>query len=280
MNTKSSKQEEAFAKIQPVIDQFLPIIRSFAVGRYAVAISGSYGKGTHDSSSDIDFRLYADDIPATFAEMGAAIQEPKEEWGRKGIKVDDFWPRKISDIDLTLEKLCGGQINTKYPVWTVWGYQLLSDIYNQQALEDPDSIVVNWKMRLCEYPPKLKQAVLRKHLGSLQYWRKDYHYASKVQRDDIVFAAGLSTKLIHAIVQVLFALNETYYVGDGQNLEFVSDFRYQPPEVVRRIRESLYPCPSENTLAKQRQMLLELIDDVERLAASLGYAIERWVGLS
>ena len=279
MDTENN-QNENLAEVQQAINQFVPIIRSFAVGRYAVAISGSYGRGTHDRQSDLDFRLYADDIPATFDEMGAAIREAQEACNSWGIKVDDFWPRKISDIDAALEKLCAGQIEGKYPVWTVWGYQLLPDIYNQQAIEDPDGIVVNWKMRLREYSPKLKQAVLRKHLGSLQYWRKDYHYASKVQRDDVVFAAGLSTKLIHDIVQILFALNETYYVGDGQNLEYVSGFRHHPPEVVRQIREILYPCSSENTLAKQRQMLLELIDDVERLAASLGYAVERWAGLS
>lgn len=273
-------EREAFAGIQPVIDQILPIMRSFAVGRYAIAIGGSYGKGTHDSSSDIDLRLYADDIPATFAEMREAIRKPKEEWGRKGIKVDDFWPRRISDIDAALEKVCAGNIEGVHPVWTVWGYQLLPDIFCQQALEDPDGIVANWKIRLREYPPKLKQAVLSKHLGSLRYWRKDYHYASKVQRDDVVFAAGLSAKLVHDIIQVLFALNETYFVGDGQNLEYVADFRYQPPEAARRIREGLYPSSSENAIAKQRQTLLELIDDVERLAASLGYAVERWAGLS
>lgn len=55
-----SKEPARFATIQPVLDDLLPIIRSFAVGRYAVAISGSYGKGRPDNRSDIDLRLYAD----------------------------------------------------------------------------------------------------------------------------------------------------------------------------------------------------------------------------
>jgi len=268
------------SRIQPVIDQCLPIIRSFAVGRYAVAIGGSYGKGTYDSSSDIDFRLYADDIPATFAEMGEAIRGPKEEWGRKGIRIDDFWPRKISDIETALGKWFEGNIQPDHHVWTVWGYHLLPDLYYQQPIQDPFSIVADWKTRLSVYPPTLKNAVLSKHLGSLRYWRNDYHYASKVQRQDVVFLAGLSVKLVHDIIQVLFALNETYYAGDGQNLDYVARFAHQPPDAVERIRKCLYPLPTESVFVNQRTTLLELIDDVERLAASLGYAVDRWTGLA
>jgi predicted nucleotidyltransferase len=279
MDTENSGRD-AFSEIQPVIDQFLPIIRGFAVGRYAVAISGSYGKGTHDRSSDIDFRLYADDIPATFAEMGEAIRKPKEEWGRKGIKVDDFWPRKIGDIDTAIGKWLEGNIQADNHVWTVWGYHLLPDLYHQQAVEDPFSIVAGWKTRLGAYPPKLKKAILDKHLGSLLYWRHDYHYASKVQRQDVVFLAGLSAKLVHDVIQVLFALNETYYAGDGQNLDYVLRFPHQPPDAAKRIRDCLYPLSTESVFVDQQTTLLELIDDVERLATSLGYVAGRWVGLS
>jgi len=275
-----SRGRDAFPQIRPVIDQFLPIMRSFAVGRYAVAISGSYGKGTYDSSSDIDFRLYADDIPATFAEMGEAIRKPKEEWRQKGIKVDDFWPRKIGDIDTAIGRWLEGNIQADHHVWTIWGYHLLPDLYGQQALEDPFSIVAGWKAQLATYPPKLKKALLDKHLGSLRYWRHDYHYAGKAQRQDVVFLGGLSVKLVHDIIQVLFALNETYYAGDGQNLDYVSRLPHQPPNAARRIRDCLYPSSTESVFVDQRTTILELIDDVERLAASLGYAADRWVGLS
>ncbi|HEX2906578.1 MAG TPA: nucleotidyltransferase domain-containing protein [Phototrophicaceae bacterium] len=263
---------EIFAAIQPVIAEFLPILRSFAIGRYAIAISGSYGKGTHDGRSDVDFRLYADDLSATFAEMGQAIRQPQKAWGRKGIQVDDFWPRKIGEVEAALEKWLNGDSTADNHIWTVWGYHLLPDLYHQQALADPDAIVANWKTRLAVYPPKLKQALLDKHLGVLQYWRHDYHYANKVQRQDVVFLAGLSSKLVHALIQVLFALNETYYVGDGQNLEFVARLPQQPPQAVARLRASLDPANLED----QRKTLCELIDDVEHLAATLGYEHQRW----
>ena len=79
-----SKEPARFTSIQPVLDDLLPIVRSFAVGRYAVAISGSYGKGTPDSRADIDLRLYADELSAPFAAMGEAIRPIKEAWIQKG----------------------------------------------------------------------------------------------------------------------------------------------------------------------------------------------------
>ena len=275
-----TNEQAVFMNIQPVLDQLLPIIRRFAVGRYAVAISGSYGKGSHDSRSDIDLRLYADEIPASFAEMGEAIRQPKEEWGRKGIKIDDFWPRKISDIEAALDNWLAGKPQTSHPVWTVWGYQLLPDLYFQQALADPYAIVADWKMRLQVYPPPLQKALLDKHLGSLRYWRHDYHYANKVQRQDVVFLAGLSVKLVHDIIQVLFALNESYYVGDGYNLAYLARLPHQPPDVANRLQTILYPPSSAEMFAEQHNRFLALIDDVDQLATARGYAVDRWIGLA
>ncbi len=280
-----NNQQAVLTKIQPVLDQLLPIVRSFAVGRYAIAISGSFGKGTFDSRSDIDLRLYADEIPASFAEMGAAVRIAKEEWGKQGIKIDDFWPRKIGDIEAALAGWLEGKLQASPLVWTVWGYHLLPDIYHQQALEDPYAIVAGWKTRLQHYPPKLKKALLDKHLGSLRYWRHDYHYANKVQRQDVVFLAGLSVKLVHDIIQVLFALNETYYIGDGYNLQYLANFPYQPPDIANRLQAILYPAvstdaSSANLFAVQYNTLLALIDEVEQLATSCGYAADRWVGLA
>ena len=76
-----SQEPARFTSIQPVLDDLLPIVRSFAVGRYAVAISGSYGKGTPDSRADLDLRLYADELSAPFAAMGEAIR-PDRDWSR------------------------------------------------------------------------------------------------------------------------------------------------------------------------------------------------------
>lgn len=275
-----NNQRERFTQIQPVLDELLPIVRTFAVGRYAVAISGSYGKGAYDSRSDIDLRLYADELSAPFAAMGEAIRQPKEAWGKKGIRIDDFWPRKIGDVEAALDNWLAGKPQPSHPVWTVWGYQLLPDLYYQQPLEDAHRVVAGWKARLAVYPAPLQKALIDKHLGSLRYWRHDYHYANKAQRGDLVFLAGLSVKLVHDIIQVLFALNESYYVGDGYNLTHLARLPQQPSDLANRLQAILYPPPSAAMFEEQRNGLLALIDEVDQLATARGYGVDRWVGLA
>lgn len=67
-------------------------------------------------------------------------------------------------------------------------------------------------------------------------------------------------------MQVLYALNETYFVGDGGNLELSRDFAVKPSGLEERVRVALYPPSSDEVFEQQRRVLAELIDDIERLA--------------
>ncbi len=258
-------------RIQKLIEEFLPIIRPMAKGRYAITIGGSHGKQTFDQQSDVDFRLFCDEIsggPKYWeAESWKTLVAAVETWRAKGIEVDYCWVRTVKEIDQGLDAWLDGQINPIPRVWTLWGYHLLTDINNQMVIEDPDNLISEWKDRLAHYPPRLKKALLEKHLESLRYWRTDYHYQNKVSRRDPVFLAGLSARLIHDIFQVLFALNETYYVGDGNNLKYVAQFGLKPANIVERVEKILYPDATEDRLEQQYQMLGLLIDDTLKLAA-------------
>lgn len=234
------------AEINAIIEEFVPIIRRFAVGPYAISIGGSRGKKLADRRSDVDFRLYCDGAlktPETRAEFSKLIHEGMARWRAKGIEIDGCWVRTVAEIDQALSEWLDGKIKPADIFWTIWGYHVLPDIYHQWSIEDPYDIIAGWKERLKQYPPKLKQAILDKYLFSLRYWRDDYHYLSKVHRSDVIFLAGLSARLVHDMCQVLFALNETYFVGDGNNLDFIQRFAVQPPRFMERVREALYPAP-------------------------------------
>ncbi len=249
--------------------EFVPLIRPLAEGgKYAISIGGSQGKGRSDSRSDVDYRLFCEhDITQ---QQYAPIAEAVERWGRRGVTVDGVWVRVIGRIDAALERWLNGELVPEDMVWTVWGYYLLPDIYHQAVVEDPYGLIRDWKRRLAVYPPALKRAVLNKHLSSLRYWRNDYHYRSKVERGDVVFLAGLSARLVHDMAQVLFALNETYFVGDGQNLDFVAKFRIVPPAFAEKVREALYPSSTAGDLFRgQYNTLIELIDEVLGLPAEV-----------
>lgn len=255
--------------IQSIFEEFIPICKQLAGDqRYAISVGGSLGKGAWDSRSDIDFRLFTDckllwpdQRPELWVDYFAAI----ERWKKRGINIDGIWPRTVGEIDAALDSWLKGEIKPVDLVWTIWGYHILTDINNQVIIEDPYNIIGAWKERLSVYPPALKQAIIDKCLASLRYWRSDYHYAHKVERGDVVFLAGMTSKLVHEIIQILFALNETYFVGDGSNLTFVEKFKILPVGFSTRVHDILYPQASD-AMTSQYAALITLIDDVISLA--------------
>ena len=101
------EQDHSVARIQAVIDECLPLLKALAVGRCAVTIGGSHGKRTFDTLSDVDFRVFCDDIaggPAILeTEAWQAFSRVVDRWRAAGIDIDYCWVRRISDIDAKLE---------------------------------------------------------------------------------------------------------------------------------------------------------------------------------
>ena len=255
-----------------LIEDFVAVIRPLALGgRYAIAVGGSRAKRRTDAHSDYDFRLYTD------GPIGDNIRRLPEwqpfaatmaKWEAAGVHIDGTWPRQIAVMDAVIERWRNGVGVPDDYEWTVWGYQPLTDIFNQTILDDPYGILAEWKARLATYPPLLKRAILDRETTFLGYWRGDYHYRSKVARGDVVFLAGLSAKLVHAMMQVLFALNDTYYPGDGWNLAMAAGLAIVPADLAARIEAALYPGAGEGRYAVQYERLGALIDDVLALAQS------------
>ncbi len=265
-----SDAEHRFSPVvSAVIAECVPIIRKWDVGRYAISVGGSQGKGTWDERSDVDFRLFHEHdlpLPNEWPELWVEFNAAVAHWAGRGVIVDGIWPRRIDEVDAALDRWLAGDAEPEDMLWTIWGYHLLPDIYHQAIIDDPYNIIGTWKARLRIYPPVLKQALLKKHLASVRYWRDDYHYRNKVRRGDVVFLAGLTTKLVHDVMQILFALNETYYIGDGQNLEYAARLSVKPVGLSERVRQVLYPLPADDMLERQRDVLIALIGDVIALA--------------
>lgn len=255
--------------IQEIFNEFVPIIKTLAGDqRCAISVGGSLGKGTWDSRSDVDFRLFSErkivskvENPEEWQGFSSAV----ERWKQRGVRIDGMYARTIAEIDAGIDAWLAGEIKPAERLWTIWGYYLLTDINNQFVIEDPTGLIAGWKTRLSQYPPALKAAVLKKYLASLRYWRSDYHYAHKVERRDAVFLAGMSAKLVHEILEILFALNEMYYVGDGSNLTFAEKFAILPKDFSARVQSILYPSGPDG-LAQQYGQLMTLIDEVIVLA--------------
>ena len=255
-----------------VVATLLPSILGLADrGRVAVALGGSRAKALSDQHSDYDFRVYADAFRGPELRQTpqwAAFQDAVRAVERSGARIDGTWPRKIAEIDALLTRWQAGELATLDYEWTVWGYHLPTDIAHQLPIADPDGVLAGWRAALTIYPDALRQAVFRHFGGQLRYWHDDYHYASKVERADLVFLAGLTSKLVHAALQVIFALNRTYYVGDGWNLRAAERLAVRPSDFAARVTAILAPTDGQDRLARQYQDLRALVADTLDLIAA------------
>ena len=117
-----------------------------------------------------------------------------------------------------------------------------------------------------EYPPAVEDAVIRKYRSELDYWIDNYHFRHKIKKNDLVFADTFTGKLVHALLQILYAKNHVYYPGDGNNLVFTRGFRIRPDDFEKRVTDILYPGRfGDGVLAEQVSMLRELYRDVMKL---------------
>ncbi len=253
--------------MQAVIDECLPLLKKLARGRYAISIGGSQGKGISDTLSDIDFRLFCDETIPNHGESEEwqTFCQIVDDWREKGVYIDHCWIRHIADIDAQLDGWVLGNPQPLPIIWTIWGYYLLTDLMNQVIIDDPDGIISSWQARLTPYSENLGSAIIQKYMNSLKFWRTDYHYQNKVKRGDVVFLAGLTSRLVHEMIQILFALNRTYYVGDGKNLHYVDSFAIKPDDFVNRVTTILYPENSEDRFTMQYDSVIGLIDEIELL---------------
>lgn len=247
-----------------ICTDFFPVAKKLsATDIYSITLGGSHGKGISDQGSDFDFRIYYEaSVEETERELLLKeIKQLSAKWRAKNIEVDGVWPRTYAYVDEQLDLWFSGNGKLIPLAWSVWGYSILTDIYNQIIIEDPSGKAAQWKKRLSVYPEALKTSIISLHGSSLKYWRNDYHYRNKVNRKDIVFLASITVRLINDIIQVIYALNEFYYPGDGMNLLYTKNFHIKPADFEERIKAILYITDSDESHILQYKRIIELIDD-------------------
>lgn len=255
-------EAELFATMAPLISALAEN------GMGAVALAGSRGKGRSDAQSDYDFRVYAHGWRGPDVRLSPEWQRfeaARLSFVGRGLRMDGIWMRRYAGVEAELAEWLAGTAVPRDYEWTIWGYHLPTDLATQEIVADPEGRLASWKARLAAYPEALYRATMDKYLPMLRYWAADYHYQSKVDRRDLVFLTGLTSRLVHALLQVLFALNRVYFPGDGWNLPMAAELERLPADFISRMDTILEPGRGPGTWTRQRAELLAMIADVEAL---------------
>ena len=220
-------------------------------GVVAVVLGGSRARGTHDTGSDTDIGIfYSDAQPLDIAALTAVAHEldpTKPEvaeiggWGpwvnggawlhSDGLGRVDLLYRSVEHVERTLHELRQGERHHDWWQQPAFGFTSViygGEVHTCRPLRDDHGTVEHLKQLTSPYPEELRRRIVAEDL-----WRAEFTVANArtpAFRDDSYTTMGCLTRAAALLVQVLFALNRTWFVNDKGSLDQADTFERRPPD--------------------------------------------------
>lgn len=253
-------------------------------GLQSIVLGGSWASGTQHADSDIDLGLYYNaDYPLDIQQVRNIATELNDlpepvvtdlgDWGRwvnggawliiQGQRVD-FLYRNIDFVSAIVDDCNKGEIQSDY--WQQPAYGFHSYIYCAETnicktLYDPGGIIEALKAKVAQYPQPLKEKIIKDFTWSAQF---TLEVARKSARQgDVYFVAGCLTRAVSCLVQVLYALNETYFISDKRMYRDVEQFALKPQNIAERVDRIL------GDAGREREELEESLKAAEALLGEI-----------
>lgn len=262
-------------------------------GVSGVVLGGSRARGTHTSKSDIDLGIYyhpdcpldleALDRVATEIDDGhrTGVLTPIGGWGPwingggwltvQSVPVD-FLYRDLDRVAAVIDACLAGQVEMVYQPGHPHGFAssiYMAEVALCQVLWTGDGRLSALKERTQPYPASLKKALLDKFA-----WEIDFSLAiakKSIDRADVTYAAGCCFRCVACILQVVFALNECYWMNEKGAVALAESFPVRPPQFRARI-EAVFGSLAATDRAIETALagLEEIARETERLIEQQG----------
>lgn len=260
-------------------------------GLVALVLGGSHARGLARPDSDLDLGIYYRpaaplDLDAVRAVARALDDRPDPvvtglyDWGDwvnggawltvEGQRLD-FLYRDLDRVERVVAECQAGDSVDDF--WQQLPYGFFSHIYLGELhvcrpLHDPHGAIAALKARVAAYPPALKRDLVQGWL-----WTAAFGHESTLKlarRGDVYSTVGCLTRAAAALTQVLFALNEVYFVSDKDALDQIEALPLRPARYRARLEAALaHPGASPERLVAAALEVGALIDEVVALAGDL-----------
>ena len=230
-------------------------------GIEAVALGGSWSRGTARADSDIDLGLaYDGDHPFSIAELCEAARElddrhldglltPIGAWGPgvngggwlliEGNHVD-FLYRDLNRVREVVARCVAGDMDAMYQLGHPMGFQnqiWVGETHFCRPIFDRSGKLAQLKAIVAEYPEKMRTALVRKHLFDSAF---HLEIADKpAARGDVAYVAQCLTTATGFMTLVLYALNRRFYMNEKGAFLESAGFAIRPAQFHRSIGEIL-----------------------------------------
>ena len=254
-------------------------------GVLAVVLGGSYASGTQHEKSDIDIGLYYDEAnPFSIEDIRSIARKASPnadptvtgfyEWGawvnggawiHTQLSRIDFLYRNIAHVQRTIAEAQEGIIHHDYDQQPTNGFYSVIYLAETQIcipLYDPDGVIATLKRQVEIYPPKLKQRIIRDSLWAAEFTL--YHARGFADQGDIYNTVGCLTRVLSNLTQLLFAVNERYFIREKKVMDDIAAFSILPPGYIQQVNHLLSKPGSteqelKNTVSELEQIWYSVI---------------------
>jgi predicted nucleotidyltransferase len=259
-------------------------------GLRAIVLGGSYASGDQRPDSDLDVGLYYHENQPLDIEHIRAIATNLNDtpdlvvaslggWGTwvnggawltiRGQRVD-FLYRNLDFVSATIDECNAGIIRSDYwqqPAYGFHSFMYCTETALNRPLYDPEHVIERLKTKVARYSPQLKQAIIKDFL-----WRARFtldNMRKPAERGEVYLVAGGLARAIHCLVQVLYALNETYYLSEKKLARDLHSFHIQPEQYLERITRILgMPGTTNAQLQETLARVEKLYDEISACGTS------------
>jgi len=263
-------------------------------GVSAVVLGGSWARGTGDEHSDIDLGIYYDsEWPPDLARLRALAAKlddsgrsdavtPMGAWGpwinggawlTVGEQRVDWLYRDLTQVRSQIDACLKGRPQAYYQAGHPHAFHnhiYLAEIALCQPLADPDGVVAALKNLTRPYPPALKRALIGGSLWEAQFALETSLKA--VSRGDAVYVSGAFFRCAACLIQVIFALNDRYWLNEKGALKAAAEMPLCPRDFEKRVKRLLgHIGVGVAGLQSTHQLFESLVDEVSDLCAEQGF---------
>ncbi|WP_261134007.1 nucleotidyltransferase domain-containing protein [Bacillus sp. Marseille-Q3570] len=275
-----------------IIDQVVQYVKKVR-GVQAIVLGGSRAKGTHTRTSDIDIGIYYSDEKEldldTLEKIAMELDDLNRgklvtsigEWGPwingggwlkiNGLPVD-FLYRDLSKVSAVMEGCRDGNISLHYQPGHPFGflnYIYLGEIAICQPFWDPYNEINKLKALTHNYPPRLKNSIVTKFFWEARFSLENAKKGTPL--NDSSYISGCMFRSVSCLTQVLFALNECFYINEKGAVKAANQFPYIPDRFERRINKIFTSLSTDEGISNSFQILDEIIHEVEKLIQNSGF---------
>ena len=225
-------------------------------GLQAIVLGGSRASDTQRPDSDIDLGLYYNDVsPLDIDHIRRICIELNDtpdpvvtnigEWGKwvnggAWLTIQeqqvDFLYRNIDFVSKILDDCNRGETQFDYlqqPPHGFYSYIYCAETHICKILYDPIGAIQKLKSKVTDYSQALRYKIINSFLWDAEF--SLYIAKKSAKRGEVYSVTGSLTRIASNLVQVLYALNETYFISDKRVYKDVERFSLKPQNFAERI---------------------------------------------